>query len=132
MKVKVPSGFWVYSPTRSAAVVSPSPATVIRSGKAASIRLVLPVPGGPYSRAGTPGAGRAGRGSGGVGVRLGVGGSGVGGGAGGWVGGRRGGGEPGLGGGGGGGGGGHRDYLCKGEAEYRPALACARFSPLPG
>ena len=31
MKAKVPSGFWVYSPTRSAAVVSPSPATVIRS-----------------------------------------------------------------------------------------------------
>ena len=40
--------------------------------------------------------------------------------------------EPALGGGGGGGGGGHRDYLRKGEAEYGPALACARFSPLPG
>ena len=55
-KVKVPSGFWVYSPTRSAAVVSPSPATVIRSGKAASISEVFPVPGGPYRRAGTPAA----------------------------------------------------------------------------
>jgi hypothetical protein len=37
MNSKVPSGFWVYSPVRSAAVVSPSPATVIRPGKAASI-----------------------------------------------------------------------------------------------
>ena len=56
MKVKVPSGSWVYSPIRSDTWVSPSPATVIRSGKAASMRLVLPVPGGPYSRAGTPAA----------------------------------------------------------------------------
>ena len=44
----------MYSPVKSATVVSPSPATVITSGKAASTRLVLPVPGGPYSRAGMP------------------------------------------------------------------------------
>ena len=57
MKAKVPSGFWVYSPTRSAAVVSPSPATVMRSSpKAASISEVFPVPGGPSSRAGTESA----------------------------------------------------------------------------
>ena len=53
---KVPSGCWMYSPVKSPTVVSPSPATVITSGKAASTRLVLPVPGGPYSRAGTPAA----------------------------------------------------------------------------
>jgi hypothetical protein len=40
MNSYVPSGFWVYSPTKSPTVVSPSPATVIRSGKAASTRLV--------------------------------------------------------------------------------------------
>src|SRR5262249_56262697 len=51
-----PSGVWVYSPTRSATVVSPSPGTVTRSVNAASTTLVLPVPGGPYSRAGTPAA----------------------------------------------------------------------------
>ena len=54
MNSYVPSGFWVYSPTKSPTVVSPSPAMVIRSGKAASTRLVLPVPGGPASRDGTP------------------------------------------------------------------------------
>jgi hypothetical protein len=32
----------------------------------------------------------------------------------------------------GGGAGGHREYLRKGEAGYGPALACARFSSLPG
>ena len=51
-----PSGVWVYSPTRSATVVSPSPGTVIRSGNAASTTEVFPVPGGPYSSAGTPAA----------------------------------------------------------------------------
>src|SRR6185437_15756003 len=56
MNSYVPSGFWVYSPTKSPTVVSPSPATVIRPGNAASTRLVLPVPGGPYSSAGTPAA----------------------------------------------------------------------------
>lgn len=37
-------------------MVSQSPATVIRSAKAASTSEVFPVPGGPYSRAGTPAA----------------------------------------------------------------------------
>src|SRR5215472_5657161 len=50
----LPSSAWVYSPMKSATAVSPSPATVIRSGNAASTSEVLPVPGGPYRRAGMP------------------------------------------------------------------------------
>src|SRR5262249_49537059 len=51
-----PSGVWVYSPTRSATVVSPSPGTVTRSVNAASPTVVWPVPGGPSGGAGPPAA----------------------------------------------------------------------------